>query len=81
MSKTVNSFEVGSKKVKETYRVEADAIFWLAAKCVILYATGIPSSENELGSLAEVARLAKRPKRYSVLISRPSKVRVTSTRP
>ena len=41
----------------------------------------MPSREKAVGSLAEVSRLEKRPKRYSVLISRPSKVRVISTRP
>ena len=57
--------------------MEAAAIFSLAAKFVISYATGIPSRLK----LGEVAKLANKPKRYSVLSSRPSKVRVISTRP
>ena len=47
---------VDAMRVKETHRVEAEAIFWLAAKCVILYAAGMPSKKKSLGSLAEVAR-------------------------
>ena len=66
---------------KVVYRVEAEAMFWLAAKCVISYAVGMPSREKESGSLADDARLAKRPNRYSVFSSRPLKVRVMSTRP
>ena len=64
-----------------TYRVDAEAMFSLAAKWVISYAVGMPSKEKELVSLLELARVAKRPKRYSVLSSRPVKVRVISTRP
>ena len=64
-------------KEREVYRVEAAAIFWLAAKCVISYATGMPRRLKA----GEVFKLANRPKRYSVFSSRPSKVRVMSTRP
>ena len=66
---------------RETYRVEAEAMFSLAAKWVISYAVGMPRSEKALGSVAERARFAKRPNRYSVFISLPSNVRVISTRP
>ena len=52
--------------------VDAAAIFWLAAKWVISYATGTPRRLKA----GEVARLADKPKRYSVFNSRPSKVRV-----
>ena len=41
----------------------------------------MPSNENAVGSLVELAKVANRPNRYSVLSSRPVKVRVTSTRP
>ena len=82
VSVAVNGVDVGQKRGEsEIYRVEAEAMFWLAAKCVISYDIGMPSREKALESLVEVARLAKRPNRYSVLSSRPSKVRVISTRP
>ena len=56
-------------------------MFWQAAQCMISYAVGMPGIQKALGSLAKVMKLAKRPKRYSVFSSRPSKVRVISTRP
>lgn len=71
----------GKREIRETYRVEADAMFWLAAKCVISYPIGMPRRLKALGSLTELARPAKSPNKYSVFSSRPSKVRVISTRP
>lgn len=59
-------------------RVEAEAMFPLAAKCVISYDVGKPS---KVKASEEEAKLAKRPKRYSVFSSAPLKVRVISTRP
>ena len=56
-------------------------MFWQAAKCVISYAVGMPRIQKAFGSRAELVKLAKRPKKYSVFSSGPSKVRVMSTRP
>ena len=58
--------------------MDAEAMFWFAAKCVISYDKGTPRRETEFG---EAARLANSPKRYSVLSSRPSKFLVMSIRP
>lgn len=60
-------------KVKFT-RVDADAIFWFPTNCVISQLCGCPIMETESEGV-------KSPKMYSVLSSRPMKLRVSDTRP
>jgi hypothetical protein len=56
-------------------RTEAEATFWFAANCVMVYGpTGSPMIDWDDEGV-------KRPKMYSVFSSRPSKVRESETRP
>lgn len=76
------AFSISSRPlVRETVlsdRVSAETTFSLAAKCSISYDTGTP---NRLSDPGVAARFAKSPNKYSVLSSRPLKVRVMSMRP
>jgi hypothetical protein len=60
-------------KVKLT-RVVADAMFWTAANWITSYPVGFSMMDKESEGM-------KSPKMYLVLSSRPTKVRVSETRP